>query len=460
MNRPKIFILVLAAVLLWLPLFYSGAEQTSVKSLFGAKMSQNPRTAFINVNVIPMDAEKVIENQTVLIDEGKISAIGDTEGTDIPSEYSVIDAGGKYLMPGLVDMHVHINNENELILFLAHGVTTVRNMWGYDDWKLRFMGFPDQKQLRDEINAGKQLGPTIFTSGRILEGEPLTQPFMRKVLNPAEAENAVVSQKKAGYDFIKVYNNLSNEVFQAIISTAEEQGIPVAGHVPKDTGLDAVLESGMLSIEHLTGYTDPDAAGFVIDEESLDDYCRKTAESGIWNVPTIVIWQKLVSQDKIEEMENHPGMKYLSWMQRFFLKMSIKSMRKSIVYKGDYVTRMLELDYKVVDALHRNGAGLLLGTDSGNPFVFPGWSVHEELLYLTEAGLTPFEALLTGTLNAAECLGKSEEFGTVEVGKRADLLLLNSNPLDDVKNASDRAGVMVKGLWFPKEELAKMMDGL
>ncbi|MBI4652438.1 amidohydrolase family protein [Candidatus Desantisbacteria bacterium] len=353
-------------------------------------------------------------------------------------------------------MHVHINNDNELFLFIAHGVTTVQNTWGYNGWKFRIMGFPYQLKMREDIKQGKILGPTIYTAGSILEGEPLTHPFMKKIMTPEAGEKEVVDQKNSGYDFIKVYDNLDSSTYNAIVKKASELKIPVKGHVPFAVGIDNTLKSGQISIDHLTGYIDPDAADFLIPENSIEKYAELTKKAGVWNCPTIVIWQKRgLDEKKIDEMANHPGMKHLSFMQKIFLRISINELNKSIKYKGDYNKRITEINYKMVNALHKAGAKLLLGTDSGNPFVFPGWSVHEELQYLVNAGLSPYESIKTATVNPAEHLGKLHEFGTIEPGKNADLVLLDKNPLNDIANISKISGVMIKGVWLSGTELKK-----
>jgi len=160
-------------------------------------------------------------------------------------------------------------------------------------------------------------------------------------------------------------------------------------------------------------------------------------------------------------MMNHPGMRYMSGMQQFFLKKSLKEMNKHITYEGeDYRGSRLEIYFEMIEALHNADARLLLGTDAGNPFVFPGYSIHEELQYLVDAGLTPYEAILAGTRNAAESLNAINEFGTVTVGKRADLILIEGNPLEDVANVNKRSGVMLRGTWFSEDQLRTMLSEL
>lgn len=436
---------------------FLGCGTSYLSKVTRTKNNEHRSFVFNNVNVVALTDDSIQKNQVVIIRDDLIQSISNAKEATLPKNALIIEGSGKYLMPGLADMHVHINSEVDLFLFISHGVTTVQNMWGYDNFRLRMMGFPDQLKLRDKINRGELLGPTIYTSGPILEGEPLTQPFMKKVLDKKKAIGQVIAQKQKGYDFIKVYDHLNESSYYSIINTANELDMPVKGHVPVSVGIDGILSSGQISIDHLTGYIDPDAAEFIIPEDLIHEYATRSQEAGIWNCPTMVIWQKRVPLEKISEMEKHPGMLYLNFMQRFFLKMSIKALQKSITYEGDYTSRMKEIDFKMVKSLHNAGAKLLLGTDCGNPFVFPGWSVHEELGYLVDAGLTPYEAILTGTKNAADHLGKSERFGTVETGKIADLLLVDDNPLEDVANVGKISGVMVRGAWYSKSEIDEIL---
>lgn len=415
---------------------------------------------FIGVNVVPMDSERIVEDQIVIVRDGIMERIGSNEEVAIPEGCLIVMAHGKYLLPGLADMHVHITGEKDLFLFIAHGVTTVQNMWG-STGLLRWFGFPDQLNLRHKINKGELFGPRIYTAGPVLEGKPRTQPFMSEITTAQKAKKVVAAQKGKGYDFIKVYDHLDVETYSAIISAARDYNISVKGHVPKVVGVEGVLKSGQDSIEHLTGYIDPDAAEFIIPEDMRENCAKRTQECGVWNCPTIVVWQKIIPEKRIEEMEEHPGMKYMSGMGKFFLKKSVKEMSKNITYNGEnYTSRMAEIGYEMVKVLHDVGAKILLGTDAGNPFVFPGWSIHEELQHLVNAGLTPYEALKTGTRNPAESLNKLDEFGTIAAGKRADFVLVKENPLQDIANVSKIAGVMACGVYLSEMQIAEVLKEL
>jgi imidazolonepropionase-like amidohydrolase len=416
--------------------------------------------AFVNVQVIPMDRERVLADQTVIVRDGRIAAVGDREAVSIPEGAQVIDGRGGYLLPGLVDMHVHIEDENDLLLYAANGVTTVRNLWGNTEKKL-WMGMPDQLVLRDRINRGELFGPTIYTSGPIMEGNPASHPLMPVFTTPEQAAASVAWQKAQGYDFIKVYDHLDAETYQAVLQTAREQGLPVVGHVPFDVGLDGALAGGQVTIEHLSGYIDPDAAEFIIPEDQLAAYAQKTQQAGVWNVPTIRIYQNTVPPEEVEKLEAQPGVKYMSPLMRLLMRFFIRQLGQSLSYTGkDYSARIADMYLSMTHELHAAGAKVVVGTDTTNSYLVPGYSLHAELDYLVQAGFSPYEAIAAGTRNAAEALGKADEFGTVEPGQRADLILLPENPLDDVAHLRQREGVMLQGRWVPEAELQARLDEL
>jgi imidazolonepropionase-like amidohydrolase len=280
--------------------------------------------------------------------------------------------------------------------------------------------------------------------------------------SPQRAADSVAWQKTQGYDFIKVYDHLSPAVYGAILDAARQQDIPVVGHVPFAVGLDGVLDGGQVTIEHLTGYIDPDEVEFIIPDDQLDEYALKTSEAGVWNCVTLSEYPKSKETPAgFERLQNQPGMIYISPGTRMFSPFLYLMSSKSHTYPGtDYPQRIAALNRQMVRALHEAGAGILLGTDAAQAYHLPGFSVHEELAMLVEAGLSPFEALEAGTRNPAQAMGKGAEFGTLEVGKRADLILLENNPLVDVSHVQERAGVMLRGRWLAENQLQSMLDGL
>lgn len=414
-----------------------------------------------DVTVISMTGEEALPqvHKTVFVEREMVSLIVDHGQMAIPESAQVIKCAGKFLIPGLIDCHVHLRRADDLPLYIANGVTTVANMWGFEGLKTKLLGVPNTLQLREEVSFGDVVSPMIYTAGPILEGKPRAQPFMDEIVSPEKAQNEVQRQIEEGYDFLKVYDNLSPEVYTAIMEAARQKGTKVRGHVPIAVGLENALKQKQYSIEHLTGYIDPDSAEFLIPEIKIHSFAERTCQAGVWNCPTLVVWQKLVGMGKYEELSKHPAMKHLSKWLRVFQRKSYTEMMKKIKYTGgSYTKRMLEISSVIIKALHGAGARIIMGTDAGNPFVWPGYSAHEELQYLVKAGLSPYEALKAATTNAAKSLGRQNVIGTVAPGKRADLLLVEENPLTDISNTSKIFGVLVEGKWFPKEELTRLLQ--
>ncbi len=422
--------------------------------------ARNDSVAFVDVTVVPMDSERVIEHQTVIVRDGIIVEVGNLDEITISQEALIVDGAGRYLMPGLVDMHVHLRETNELLLYVANGVTTVRNMWG-GEGALRFFGYPDHLVMRAQIEKGELFGPTLYTTGPIMEGPPPRMPLMPVYQTPEAAAADVKRQAEQGYDFIKVYDNLDLPTYTAIVQAAQENNIDVVGHVPAQVDLDVVLVSGQVTIEHLSGYIDPDKAAYRIPADSLSTYADVTREQGVWNCPTLAVYPMHVPDDELYLLEQRPEMAYVSPMGKLLWRyMSRPGAMSSITYEGYYPERIKELNTEMTGILHAQGAGFLLGTDANNPYVVPGFSLLDELDYMVEAGLTPYEALEAGTRNAAEAMGKLDDFGTVEEGKRADLILLEANPLEDAAHVRNRAGVMVRGNWLDEAQLQSLLSAL
>lgn len=386
---------------------------------------------FENVNVIPMTSDTVLEKQSVYVSKGEIMAVDSVEALSFPEDATVVDGSGKYLIPGLSDMHIHFSYpfcDEQLKLFLANGVTTVRNMWGW----------PELLSARDGIEAGDVLGPRMYTTGPLIDGPNIRWEGSFVLDAVDEVEAAITDMKALGYDYIKVYDDLSIDVYDEIIRVAQGLDIPVVGHVPLKVGVEHVIESGQFSIEHLTMYA-------MQDDSDLDEQIALTVTSGIWNCPTLIV---LKSYDDLDAAKSSVAsqLKYVapdersSWASSGSLPMSFSD-RTALV--GD---------------LHREGANIVSGTDVGNPYVIAGFSLHTELALLQASGLTPYETLRTTTVNAAEMLGVGSRRGTVEPGKDADLVLLEDNPLEDIDATRSIAGVMIMGEWLPRERIQSMLD--
>ncbi len=419
--------------------------------------------AFMNVSVIPMSSEVVLADQTVLVREGRVAAVGQTGTVFVPIGTVLIDGRDKFLMPGLAEMHAHIPQEREaaeevLFLYASAGVTTIRGM----------LGHPMHLQLRHEVAEGRVLGPRIWTSSPSVNG--------RSVPTPAAADSAARAAKAAGYDFIKVHPGPTWAAFSQLDATADEVGIPFSGHVPAAVGLLRALDAKYASIDHLDQYIealvsdDPPSAALEggwfganiamsADETRIPHVARLTKEAGVWNVPTQTLAVSYATTETAESMARRWELQYVSPRTRERW-IGWKNNADSSGPDAATLTRYVELRQKLIKALHDEGAGLLLGSDAPQVWNVPGFAVWRELETIVDAGLTPYEALRTGTVNVAEFFGVEEEQGTVEAGKRADLILLDSNPLLDIPEVGVPAGVMLHGRWLSSEEVTAHLTAI
>jgi imidazolonepropionase-like amidohydrolase len=420
--------------------------------------------AFVNVNVLPMDAERVLEGQTVVIADGRITAIGATAAVGPAEGVEIIDGAGGYLLPGLAEMHGHLptprmadrDTQNLLFLYVANGVTTVRGM----------QGEPSQFGLRGSIERGLLLGPHLYLASVSMSGA--------RVTTPEEAEQLARRYRADGYDLIKTHEGLSPEVFDALAATAAEVGIPFGGHVSDFVGLRRALELGQVSVDHLDNYvealvpadTRPDderglaAAGALIDrvdESRIPELVQATVDAGAWVVPTMVLWETAFynARGSVDVLPERPEVRYMPpetvdrWRQAVDTRLGATDVETN--------RRVAALRRRILAALHAGGANIALGTDSPQIFSVPGFAMHHEMALYVDVGMTSYEVLEIGTRRPAEYFGATDEFGTVAVGRRADLVLLAGNPLDDVGNVRGPAGVMIGGRWLPAAQIAERL---
>ena len=435
-------------------------------AVLSAQQAQSAGTvAFVNVNVVPMDRDRVVQNQTVIVRDGRIATIGPSASTQAPAGATVVESRGKYLMPGLAEMHAHIPGaqaspeltENVLFLYLANGITTIRGM----------LGSPSHLQLRERVKSGQLLGPRIYTSGPSFNGN--------SVPTADSARRMVIAQKSAGYDLLKVHPGLSREVFDAIDKTADSVGIPFAGHVSLGVGLARTLEAKQATVDHLDGYVEAivadsvrrkaDSSAFFgynlvehVDRSKIAPLAQATKAAGVWNVPTMSLFEDWVIAGDSASLMSREELKYVPAQMRAQWLVATRNFQSNPNYSRQRSQSFLEIRRQILRALRDAGAGLLLGSDAPQVFNVPGFSIHEELRAMVASGLTPFEALSSGTRNVAIYFGAENERGTVATGKVADLLLLDSNPLADVANAQRRAGVMVRGRWLPESEIQRRLE--
>lgn len=407
-------------------------------------------TVIANVGVISMLKPCVKQSQNVIVRGGKIVAIG---LEDAPAGARIIDGSGRFLIPGLTEMHAHVPVENPerddaLFLWVANGVTMARGM----------VGHRTHLALREDLLAHRTLGPRLLTSG---------PPFSGQDSSIAEVEALVREQKAAGYDFLKILGGLSADQFEALSAEARRVGMPFEGHVTASVGLRASLEAGQIVVDHLDGYMrviTPDGESYPefysawfgaalaphIDHDLIPEAVAMTKASGAAVVPTETLLENSFHAYRWEEMTGRPQLKYLPKALRASY---IRYMRRmapgtSAEKAGEY----LRIRKTLIRALHAGGVPVLLGSDAPQMFNVSGFSIHRELASMVAAGLTPFEALATGTTAPAAFFGTTD-WGAIEIGRDADLVLLNADPLQDIANTQRIEGVMVRGRWLDRATL-------
>jgi len=421
--------------------------------------------AIENVTVVPMDAARLMPASTVLIEADTIVAVGPVEEVAVPAGAERIDGSGLFLMPGLAEMHAHLPLEDDpagitdtvLTLFAVRGVTFARGMFGADH----------HPALRDEVAAGERFGPTLIVASPFMSGG---------IETPEAAREHVRRYAAAGFDLLKIGEGLSPEVYEAIVEEAREQRIPFAGHVPDAVGLLAALEVGQRTIDHLDNYVEalrgPDApddfpavfgaASLIphVERERIRELVDATLDGGAAVVPTMVLWERFFSDAPIEShLDDADALRYVpesmveTWMELLG--------RIQAQAELEHGPELLALRREILSALHGAGVYVLLGSDAPQAFNVPGFSIHDEMRFMQdEVGLPPFEVLFAGTRAVAEHLGTPEAFGTVLPGRRADLLLVRGNPLEDVAHAADIAGVMLRGQWLSERDLDARLEAL
>lgn len=409
--------------------------------------------AITNVQLIPMTYETVLSGYTVLIRDGIIAKVGPVNEVEIDDSFQIVDVRGQYLMPGLADMHVHMNeNAFNHRLFVINGVTTVREMSGSEI----VLGWIENVE-RNEF-----LAPDIYTASPIIRGrdrEPTSSSIVLKT--GAETKHAVQELYRRGYRILKPYTYLSREVYEALVHEAKELGMAVVGHVPYSVGVQGVIDAGQDEIAHIHSFhqdffvdfdRDNVFKEYVIDESKIPEIAQSVSQAKVRVTTSLLVNQALLDSTDIDEFVDRPMQAYeVGWVS---LLMRTPNFRLNKMWSAEYLDKQyLPWIYRLIKALHDANVILVLGTDSGVPGLVHGFSTQEELKLLVKAGLTPYEALLTATRNAAVAVGDSDVWGTIEVGKRANLIVLSENPLQDINNIGSIDGVVLAGRWINREML-------
>jgi imidazolonepropionase-like amidohydrolase len=416
---------------------------TTLAALLIALPSLAQTVVFRDVNVISMTSPKVAEKQTVIVTDGKIGSIlGAGAMVKLPEGATVVDGSGKYLIPGLAEMHGHIPPPNApagllsdvLELYLASGITTVRGMLGHDG----------QLNIREWAKEGRIVSPNLYVAGPSFNGQSIN--------SPQEAIDKVIAQKKAGWDLLKVHPGLTLEEYDAMAKTAKKQGIRFAGHVPEPVGLMHAIEMGHETFDHIDGYSEYlEAEKGPVDEKKLAAIVKKSKAAGVWIVPTSALWAVLYNGTPLDTLKSYSELKYVPQQAVDTWAKMYEDRARQI--PAEVSKNLMTNRTRILRALHEGGVKILMGTDAPQQFSVPGFSLHRELLFMRDAGMSPYEILKSGTVNVGEYFKKQDSFGTIEQGKRADLVLLNANPLEDIANVSKIDGVMVRGRWHSRADL-------
>jgi ankyrin repeat protein len=437
--------------------------------------NQQKTLVFTHVTVIDATGAPPISNMTVVIKGGRIAALGKTTNLDVPENAHVVDATGKFLIPGLWDMHIHPwSGKNFLALFTANGVTGVRVMWGA----------PEHHKWLKEISSGKLIGPRMVISSPIVDGPESIMPGQTVVSNEGEGRQVVRKVKKQGADLVKVGNYIPRDAYFAIADEAKKRGIPFGGHVPFSVSAAEASDAGQQSIEHCTFVlvacssrseeelkkklketlvTRPRSlphvrariklsADIAYSEKKAAELFDRFVKNSTWVCPTLIVYNGALFRDE-EDLANDPRLKYIPLSTRYWWKNDVRRVAAATGEGRADWRKLFEKHLAIVGAMRDAGVGLLAGTDTYTP----GFGLEDELAVFVQAGLSPLEALQTATYNPAKCLGKLDSMGTVERGKVADLVLLDADPLQDIRNTQNIAAVVVGGKIFERAALQKML---
>jgi len=400
--------------------------------------------AIEHVNLIPMNRDGVLKDQTVVVKDGRITEAGPAAKVKVPVGAVKVDGRGKFLMPGMGEMHGHIPPpsgpaafiHDVLFLYVANGITTVRGM----------LGHAGQLDLREKAKRGEIDSPTLYLAGPSFSGTT--------VKSVEEAEQRVRQQKAEGWDLLKIHPGLTKAQYDAVARTARQVNIPFAGHVPADVGVLHALELRQQTIDHLDGYIEYLGGGASeIPQEKLVEVARRTREAGVWVVPTMVVWDTILGVHEPAVIYAFPELKYLPRDLIAQWKKTYDTRRSAPQFDLARVKRISEDRKRLLKAMDTEKVRIIFGTDAPQQYSVPGFSMHREMQAMAEVGMKPYDILRSGTSSVGEYFKDADRFGTLTVGSRADAILLEANPLDNLANVSRRAGVLVRGRWMPESAI-------
>ncbi len=400
----------------------------------------------------------VLKNKTVLIENGRISAILDDANIKFGPNTLIIDGTDQYLIPGLAEMHGHVPPthpsanfpayfnadyvESTLFLYVSAGITTVRGMLGYNR----------QLELKEKVAKGEYIGPNLYLAGPSFNGN--------SVSSPEGAREKVRQQVEEGWDLLKIHPGLTLEEYKAMAETANALGIRFGGHVPEAVGIERAIEAGQETMDHIDGYVAYlEAYDGEEQNQRMGEIIQKTIEHDVWIVPTQALWETIIGAADYETMQAYDELKYIPKAVRDnYNNFVANTITNNTALDIDAAKEHAQLRQRLLRAMNNAGVRILMGTDAPQLFSVPGFSIHRELPYMKDAGMSNYEILHSGTKAVGKYFANKDQFGTIEEGMRADLILMEGNPLENLDAIRSHSGVMVNGLWLSREMIDEKLE--
>jgi len=438
----SLVLLVLIAAMLY--------DSWNTRYLRNDALFEGPQSFIIDhVQIIPMNQDTLLPQQSIWIEDGKIKALGNFEGEE---NIDRIDAEGAYLMPGLIDMHVHVWDEYELGLYLANGVTTIRNLWGQ----------PMHLRMKKRLQNQDLIGPSFFTSGPKLTGEEFMGDDNLNLYSPEEAREKVLDHQSRGYDFIKTYYGLDEEAFEAILELAVEEGIEIAAHPSPKVSYDFHFHSQIKTLEHAEEIVQQ-PLNYELDSQKLKPIIEAYVNHPQTHLcPTLIVYHNILKQIIHPNILDSADLRYMNPMIRLadskaqFNRWQGQQAADSNTV--NYIANQHAFHLDILRRLHQSGVEIVCGTDAGIGVTLPGYSIHQELAFYQEVGLSNYEVLKTATLNPSHSHTFLSDYGSIEVGKFANLILLEANPLEDLNALREPKFLLVEGQRLDAAQLTSFAE--